>query len=268
MNKFNNILNNFFELMKPLIMFLKSFRNARWTQKKSNSLFFLTILIWVFFFTLQASPEISQTSFGFYLTLLITALVPTCILLILLTENRIFKILSKSLWIKFIYVVLVYIYIAIAYSWAKSTVSDVMHLSPSLFPLTVKLLVLEFFTIAVLQPISILGDITTILGSTFFIIIIALIGNWRSKLRIISIVVFALITLAIIKVPISLFVMNKAGIVKKIAVDFDFNENNLCMSAGKEKRIGALRLNNHQILEAYDTGQLNYLIKISKCITN
>lgn len=264
---FKNVFTDFVQLKNAILSFLGSFASPDWSHKRSNSLFFLVGLVIVYFFISFYYLEAMKNNLGFYSMLLIMGLVPSCVLIVLLMENQVFRVLAQPLWVRFAFAIIAYIYFVFAYSWSESMVSEAMNLDPKLFPYTVKLLVLEYFAFAVLYPIAMIGELFIVIFGVFLVIAKLLVDEEiKQKMEFMAMCAFVTIFIMFTNASVGLFHKNKLAIVRKIAVDFDFNDNTACLTKEKINRIGAIRLDDSRILEAYDNGHFNTILRISYCV--
>jgi hypothetical protein len=251
------------------ISFIKNFAKPDWSHSRYHSLSFLAGLILIYFVMAHYYPEIMRTKFGFYSILFVAGLIPSCILIILITENQLFRTFTKPLWIRFAFAVMLYFYFTCAYSWSESIVNETFKLDPKLFPNTTRLLVLEYFQFTILYPIALLGELFIIfLGSIIFAIKILTIEGVKNKIGFTAISAFIVLAIIFTKASIGSFDKNKQSIITRVAVDFDFNDNEICMTEKKQidNRIGTLRINDSIILEAYRYEHFNYSIKPAICV--
>lgn len=195
---------------------------------------------------LQASIEIISV------LLLSTLIIPFAMVVMILTENRIYTYLKESIWGKGVISVMVAIYSAMAYIWASGEVNRIFEEAPGVFPWAVTILTISHF----------FKNIVLVIVGGYFLFILLYLNFWVFDALIISYKDFKDFSRRVVAGVMLVFglglsigsagflTQNSDMLAKITAVKADFNQHHKCSNPELKGVSGVVFLSQGYVLAA------------------
>lgn len=217
-------------------------------QKYSRFLYALITAYCALFLVMYMQASITIIS----LLLLATLFIPFAMVIMILTENRIYIFLKDMLWGKAVISVLITLYSAMAYIWASGEVNSIFVEAPGYFPWAISILtVVHFFKNIVL---AVMGSYLAflLLYVNFWVLDVLLISykDFKNFSKRVVAGVMLIFGLGLSIGSSGFLTKNSDNLAKVVAVKADFSQHHSCSNSKLAAVSGVVFLPQDYVLAA------------------
>ncbi|EJL6748775.1 hypothetical protein ODX99_001147 [Vibrio alginolyticus] len=200
----------------------------------------------------------------------LTYLIPFLIIVIVTTNNSIFKMLNSVAWSKSLIAIIMIVYTAMSNVWASTVINEIFGVSASYFSVTQVFLTLVFFIVTIMKWLFSNAIVATLVGGSFvlwFFVVFG--GSLKSTLVKVAYTFVAVILLSATHTMISNLDHSLHLFVKRVATIADFYPHSRCDLELYGKNDGVIFLSPKLIMVAKpkvtNSGLMDWDFPIKDC---
>jgi hypothetical protein len=200
--------------------------------------------------------------------MLATLIIPFSMIIMILTDNKIYTSLQQTQWGKSIISVLVTLYCAMAYIWASGEINRIFSEAPSNFPWAISILtVVHFFKNIVLAVTGTYLFFLLIYANFWIYCLFTFFKDIRDFFNKVISGVTLILSLSLIAGTAGLMTQNSDALAKVIAVKADFNQHHNCTGEKFKTISGVVFLSHGYVLTAHQPAEGDWIFEKTECVS-